>query len=86
MYKLWYDNIKPKYEEKSNLWYMDTDNFSVYIKTKDLNAGYLQKFLKKNLALQITKLKDHYSNKNIKKVIGLMKDKPGAKIMINVLH
>ena len=31
------------YEEKSNLWYMDTDNFSVYIKTKDLNAGYLQK-------------------------------------------
>ena len=86
MYKLWYDNIKPKYEEKSNLWYMDTDNFSVYIKTKDLNAGYLQKVLKKNLALQITKLKDHYSNKNIKKVIGLMKDKPGAKIMINVLH
>lgn len=47
MYKLWYDNIKPKYEEKSNLWYMDTDNFSVYIKTKDLNAGYLQKVLKK---------------------------------------
>ena len=86
MYKLWYDNMKPKYEEKSNLWQMDTDNFSVSIKTKDLNAGYLQKVLKKNLALQITKLKDHYSNKNIKKVIGLMKDKPGAKIMINVLH
>ena len=60
MYKLWYDNIKPKYEEKSNLWYMDTDNFSVYIKTKDLNAGYLQKVLKKNLALQIKKLKDNY--------------------------
>ena len=76
----------PKYEEKSNLWYMDTDNFSVYIKTKDINAGYLQKVLNKKLALQITKLKDHYSNKKIKKVIGLMKDKPGAKIMINVLH
>lgn len=81
MYKLWYDNIKPKYEEKSNLWYMDTDNFSVYIKTKDLNAGYLQKVLKKNLALQITKLKDHYSNKKIKKVIGLMKHEVCRRIM-----
>ena len=38
---------------------MDTDKFSVYTKTKDLNSGYLQKLLKKKLALQITKLKDH---------------------------
>ena len=66
MYKFWYHYIKPKYEEKANLWYMNTDKFRVYIKTKDPYIDYLQKVLKQYLVLQITKLKDHYSEEKTK--------------------
>ena len=33
MYEFWYDYVKPKYDEKAKLCYMDTDSFKVYIKT-----------------------------------------------------
>ena len=33
MYEFWYDYVQPKYGEKVNLCYMDTDSFVVYIKT-----------------------------------------------------
>ena len=36
MYELWYDYLKPKYDEKANLCYMDTDTFIVYIKTNNI--------------------------------------------------
>ena len=36
MYEFWYDYIKPKYEEKSQLCYTDTDSFIVYLKTEDI--------------------------------------------------
>ena len=29
MYELWYDYVKPKYDEKAKLCYMDTDSFIV---------------------------------------------------------
>ena len=32
MYEFWYDYVKPKYDEKTKLCYMDTDSFIVYIK------------------------------------------------------
>ena len=35
MYKFWYDYIKPKYGDRAKLCYTDTDNFIIYIKTKD---------------------------------------------------
>ena len=35
MYEFWYDFIKPKYEEKARLCYMDTDSFVIHIKTED---------------------------------------------------
>ena len=34
--KFWYDYIKPQYQEKANLCYMDTDSFIVSIKTEDV--------------------------------------------------
>ena len=34
MYELWYDYVKPKYDEKAKLCYMDT--VTVYIKTNDI--------------------------------------------------
>ena len=34
MYELWYDYIKPKYQDKAKLCYMDTDSFIIHIKTE----------------------------------------------------
>ena len=34
-YKLWYDYIKPKYEDRAKLCYMDADSFVIYIITED---------------------------------------------------
>ena len=39
MYGFWYDYLKPKYGEKVKLRYMDTDSFTVYIKTGDIYKG-----------------------------------------------
>ena len=36
IYQFWYDYVKPKYDEKAKLCYMDIDNFTVYIKTDDI--------------------------------------------------
>ena len=36
MYEVWYDYIKPNYEVKVKLCYMDTDSFIVYIKTDNV--------------------------------------------------
>ena len=35
MYEFRYDCIKPKYQDRTKLCYMDTDSFVIYIKTKD---------------------------------------------------
>ena len=35
MNEFWYDYIKPKYQEKAKLCYMDTDSFIIHIKTED---------------------------------------------------
>ena len=35
MYEFWYDYIKPKYQDKAKLCYVDTDSFIIYIKTID---------------------------------------------------
>ena len=35
MYEFWYDHIIPKYDDKVQLWYMDTDSFIVHVKTDD---------------------------------------------------
>ena len=44
MYEFWYDYIKPKHKEKAQLCYMDTDSFTIHIKTEDLYE-ILQKML-----------------------------------------
>ena len=36
MYEFWYGFVKPKYDEKLKLCYIDTDNFTVYTKTDDI--------------------------------------------------
>ena len=36
MYEFWYDYVKPKYDEKAKLCYMDKGSFIVYIKADDI--------------------------------------------------
>ena len=36
MYEFWYDYVKPKYDEKAKLCYMDTDSLILYRKTTDI--------------------------------------------------
>ena len=36
MYKFWYDYVKPKYSEKARFCYMDTDSFTVCVRTDDI--------------------------------------------------
>ena len=35
MYEFWHNYIKPKYQDRAKLCYMDTDSFSIHIKTED---------------------------------------------------
>ena len=48
MYEIWYDYMKPKYEEKAKLCYMDADSFIVNIKRdyvcKDIAEGVEARF------------------------------------------
>ena len=44
MYEFWYDYMKPKCGEKSNLCYMDAYSFIVYIKTEDIYADIAKDF------------------------------------------
>ena len=80
MYEFWYDYMKPKYGNDVKLCYMDTDSFVMNIKTEDFY---------KDIANEIDKRFDtsNYevdgplpTGKN-KKVIGLMKDELGGRIM-----
>ena len=52
MYEFWYDYVKPKYDEKTKLCYMDTDIFILYIKQM-IFIKTLQKMLKLDLILQV---------------------------------
>ena len=36
MYDFWYNYVKPKYDEKVKLCYMDLDSLFVYIKNDDI--------------------------------------------------
>ena len=82
IYEFWYDYVKPKYQNKAKLCYMDTDNFIIYIKTEyfyeDIADDVEKQFDTSNydeddkIPLPIGKNK---------KVIGLFKDELGGKIM-----
>ena len=82
MYEFWYDYIKLKYKDKTQLCYMDMDSFIIHIETEDFykdiandvnkrydTSGYNKKD-KKPLTIGINK-----------KVIGKFKDELDEKIM-----
>ena len=80
MYEFWYDYMKPNYNDKVKLCYIDTNSFIMSIKTNDFY---------KDIAIDVEKRFDtsNYelnrplpTGKN-KKVIRLMKDELGGKII-----
>ena len=70
MYEFWYV-CKTKYGAKATFCCMDTDSFTVCIKTNNIYtkkmSKILQKMLKLNLILQIVNEIDHYQKEKIKK-------------------
>ena len=82
MYKFWYNYIKPKYEDKSRLCYMDTDSFVIYIKTEDFYKD-ISNDVERWFDTSDCDEKDKRplpTGKN-KKVIGLFKEELRGKIM-----
>ena len=83
MYEFWCDYIKPMYSDKAKLCYADTDGLVIHIKTEDFY---------KDIASDVEKWFDtsNYNKKDNrplpigknKKVIGMLKDELGRKIMI----
>ena len=80
MYEFWYNYMKPKYGNDVKLCYMDTDNFVMNIKTndfyRDIANDVESRFDTSNYEVNRPLL----TGKN-KKVIGLMKDELGGKII-----
>ena len=56
MYEFWYDYIKPKYQEKAKLCYMDTDSFIIHIETEDFYKDIAQDINKWLMALVMIKM------------------------------
>ena len=80
MYEFWYNYMKPKYGNNVKLCYMDTDSLKMNIKTedfyKDISNDVEKRFDTSNYEVN----RPLPTGKN-KKVIGLMKDELGGKII-----
>ena len=80
MFEFWYDYMKPKYDNKTQLCYTDTDSFIINIKTnefyKDIASDVENRFDTSNYEIN----RPLPMGKN-KKVIGLMKDELGGKVI-----
>ena len=80
MYEFWYDYMKSKYGDNVKLCYMDTGSFITHIKTEDFYKDIADDFEKRFDTSNYEVDRPLPTGKN-KKVIGLMKDELGGKIM-----
>ena len=67
IYVFWYDYIKPKYGEKAKFCYMDTDNFTVYIKRDDIYKDITEDVETSFDTLKVMSQIDHCLKEKIKK-------------------
>ena len=85
MYKFWYGYMKTKYNDHVKLCYMDTDSFIMNIKTndfyEDIASDVENRFDTSNYEVN----RPLPTGKN-KKVIGLMKDELGGKIITEFVN
>ena len=80
MYEFWYDYMKPKYDDKVKLCYMDTDSFIINIKTEDFYKDIANDVEKRFDTSNYEVNRPLPTGKN-KNVIGLMKDELGGGII-----
>ena len=80
MQEVWYDYVKPKYQNNAKLCFMDTDSFVIYIKTRNIYEDIAYDVEKRFDTSNYEVNRPLPQGKN-KKVIGLMKDKLGGTIM-----
>ena len=80
MYEFWYDYMKPKYGDNVKLCYMDTDSFIMNIKTEDFYKDVAND-VEKRFDTSNYEVDRPLSKGKNKKVIGLMKDELGGKII-----
>ena len=81
MYEFWYGYLKPKYDDKIKLCYMDIDSLIPFIKTEDFYEDIVDDIEKRFDTSNYEVDRPLPPGKN-KKEIGLMKDEFGGKIMI----
>ena len=79
MYEFWYDYTKPKYNQNSELCYMDTDSFIIYINTEDIYED-IGDDVEKRFDTSNYEVNRPLPTRKNKKVIGLMKDGLGGKV------
>ena len=84
MYEYWYDDMKTKYGVRVKLCYMDTDSFIMNIKTEDFYKDIANDVEEKYDTSKYNCKRPLPIGKD-KKVIGLMKDELGVKIMKNFI-
>ena len=80
MYEFWYDYMKPKYADNVKLCYMDIDIFIINIKTEDFYED-IANAVEKICDTSTYEVSRPLPTGKNKKVIGLMKDELGGKIM-----
>ena len=80
IYEFWYDYMKPKYNDNVKLCYIDTDSFIMNIKTEDFYKDIANDVGKRFDTSNYEVNRPLPTGKN-KKVIGLMKDELGGKMI-----
>ena len=80
MYELWYDYMKPKYNGNVKLCYMDTNSFIMNIKANDFYEDIANDVENRFDTSNYEVNRPLPTGKN-KKIIGLMKDELGGKII-----
>ncbi|XP_057300807.1 uncharacterized protein LOC130635490 [Hydractinia symbiolongicarpus] len=86
MYEFYYDYMQPKYGSKLRLQYMDTDSFIYHIRTEDFYCDIANDLEARFDTSAYSKDDDRpLSIGKNKKVVGLMKDELGGKIMTSFI-
>ena len=80
MYEFWYDYMKPKYGNNVKLCYMDTDSFIMNIKAEDFSKD-IANDVEKRFDISNYEVNRPLPTGKNKKVIGIMKDELGGKII-----
>ena len=80
MYEFWYDYMKPKYNDNVKLCYTDTDNFIMNIKANDFYED-IASDVENRFDTSNHEVKRPLPTGKNKKVISLMKDELGGKVI-----